>query len=246
MQEVVILEKVYGDRSGFEKMNKKLRSLLGDLEVEWKLSAVRKNWVMVALSGEDEEISANLIREEFGEVPYSLKNVEEGQTYRGRFIDLGKVGYGAYVDIGVFRPAPKDALLPLYYLKKTFEDIPVRWMIRRFGWVDNLPVEVEVTRVEFGAREIELAFTEKELKRIRTWTSDGFDKLFVVGTISEKVEEALIKTGHGRDVKRMEELGLMETLLVLKKGTQAPGIIKAIGPHLPGAVFGAIKFEERS
>ncbi|BAD86212.1 hypothetical protein, conserved [Thermococcus kodakarensis KOD1] len=245
MREVVILEKVYGDRSGFEKLNKKLRSLLGELDVEWKLSAVKKNWVKVTLSGEDEEVSANLVREEFGEVPYSLKNVEEGQSYRGRFIDLGKVGYGAYVDIGVFRPAPKDALLPLYYLKKTFGDIPVRGMIRRFGWVDNLPVEVEVTRVEFGAREVELAFTEEQLKRIKSWISDGFDKLFVVGTISEKVEEALIRTGHGRDVKRLEELGLMETLLVLKKGTQAPGIIKAIGPHLPGAVFGAIKFEEK-
>lgn len=225
MREVVILEKVYGDRSGFEKLNKKLRSLLGELDVEWKLSAVKKNWVKVTLSGgEDEEVSANLVREEFGEVPYSLKNVEEGQSYRGRFIDLGKVGYGgAYVDIGVFRPAPpKDALLPpLYYLKKTFGDIPVRGgMIRRFGWVDNLPVEVEVTRVEFGAREVELAFTEEQLKRIKSWISDGFDKLFVVGTISEKVEEALIRTGHGRDVKRLEELGLMETLLVLKKGTQ--------------------------
>ncbi len=64
-------------------------------------------------------------------------------------------------------------------------------MIRRFGWVDNLPVEVEVTRVEFGgAREVELSFTEWQLKLIKSWISDGFDKLFVVGTISEKVEEA--------------------------------------------------------
>ncbi len=243
MEDVVILEKVYGDRSGFDKLHRKLRSLLGDLEVEWKLSATTKNWVKVSLSGEDEEISANLVRDEFGEVPHSLKNVEMGKTYRGRFIDLGKVGYGAYVDIGIFKPKPKDALIPLYYLKRTFGDKPVRQMIREFGWVDNLPIEVEVTDVEFGAREVELAFSDAQLKRIKEWLSDGYDKLFITGTISEKVEEALIKTGHGRDVKRMEELGLMETLLVLKRGTQAPGIIKAIGPHLKGAVFGAIKFE---
>ena len=243
MEEVVIPGKVYGDRSGFDKLNRKLRSLLADLEVEWKLSATTKNWVKVSLSGEDEEVSANLVREEFGEVPYSLRNVEAGKTYRGRFIDLGKVGYGAYVDIGIFKPRPKDALIPLYYLKKTFGDKPVRQMIREFGWVDNLPVEVEVTNIEFGAREVELAFSERQLKTIKDWLSDGYDKLFITGTISEKVEEALIKTGHGRDVKRMEELGLMETLLVLKKGTQAPGIIKEIGPHLKGAVFGAIKFE---
>ncbi len=85
--------------------------------MEWKLSAVKKNWVKVSLKGEDEEISANVVREEFGEVPYKLSAVEEGETYRGRFIDLGKVGYGAYVDIGIFTPRPKDALLPLRYLK---------------------------------------------------------------------------------------------------------------------------------
>jgi len=243
MQEVVILEKVYGDRSGFIKLDKKLKALLGDLNVEWKLSAVKKNWVKVSLKGEDEEISANLVREEFGEVPYKLSAVKEGMTYRGRFIDLGKVGYGAYVDIGIFSPRPKDALLPLYYLKETFGEMPVRQMIRRFGWVDNLPVEVTVTTVEFGAREVELAFTEDQVRRIKSWRTDGYDKLFIAGTISENVEKALIETGHGRDVKRIEELGLMETLLILKKGTQAPGIIKEIGPHLRGTLIGAIKFK---
>ncbi|QDA32578.1 DUF2110 family protein [Thermococcus indicus] len=242
MEEVVILEKVYGDRSGFLKLDRKLRALLGDLEVEWKLSAVKKNWVKVSLTGEDEEISANLVRDEFGEVPYRLSAVKEGETYRGRFIDLGKVGYGAYVDIGIFSPRPKDALLPLYYLKETFGEIPVREMIGRFGWVDNLPVEVTVRGVEFGAREVELTFSDSQLKRINSWLNDGHDKLFITGTVSENVEKALIRTGHGRDVKRIEELGLMETLLILKKGTQAPGIIKEIGPHLKGTLIGAIKF----
>ncbi len=117
-------------------------------------------------------------------------------------------------------------------------------MIRTFGWVDNLPVEVTVTDVEFGAREVEVAFSDAQLRRIKGWMNDGHDKLFIAGTISENVEKALIKTGHGRDVKRIEELGLMETLLVLKRGgTQAPGIIKEIGPHLKGGtVIGAVKF----
>ncbi|AIF70208.1 hypothetical protein PAP_09150 [Palaeococcus pacificus DY20341] len=241
--EIVILEKVYGDRSGFKKLHKKLNSLIGDLEVEWKLAVTQKQWVKVTLEGEDEEISANLIREEFGEAPYKLSSVKEGEIYRGRFTDLGKVGYGVYVDIGVFTPRPKDALIPLYYLKDTFGDKAVRKMIRDFGWVDNLPVEVEVKRVEFGAREIEVHFSDKQLKRFKTWFSDGFDKLFIAGTTSERIEEALIATGHSRDVRRIEELGLMETMLVLKKDTQAPGIIKAIGPHIKPAQIGAIKFD---
>ncbi len=243
MQDLVILEKIYGDRSGFEKLNRKLKSLIGDLEVKWKIGITQKQWAKIRLEGEDEEISANLIRDEFGEVPYKLSSVKEGQTYRGRFIDLGKVGYGVYVDIGIFSPTSKDALIPLYYLKREFENKPVRQIIREFGWVDYLPVEVQIEKVEFGTREVEAYFTEKQMKKIKSWISDGYDKLFIVGTVSEKVEDALIKTGHSRDVKKLEELGLMETLLILKKGTQAPGIIKEIGPYIKSAIIGAIKFE---
>lgn len=243
MMEIVILEKIYGDRSGFEKLNKKLKSLLGELEVSWKIGITQKQWAKITVEGEDKEISANLIREEFGEIPYNLSKIREGEIYRGRFIDLGKVGYGVYIDIGVFSPAPKDVLVPLYYLKSLFGNKPVRQLIREFGWIDYIPIELEITKVEFGTREMEGKFTERQLKQIEKWTSDGYDKIFIAGTISEKVEEALIETGHSRDVKRLEELGLMETLLVLKKGTQAPGIIKEIGPYLKAAVFGAIKFE---
>ncbi|WP_456366464.1 DUF2110 family protein [Thermococcus sp.] len=242
MREVVILEKVYGDRSGFHKLNKKLKVLIGELDVGWKLSAVEKNWVKVSLKGEDEEIASNLVRDEFGEVPYSLRAIKEGETYRGRFIDLGKVGYGVYADVGVFKPKPKDALIPLRYLKECFGDMPVREMIRKFGWIDNLPVELTVSSVQFGAREIEARFSDAQLKRIRSWLGDGYDKLFIAGTVSENVERALIETNHGRDVRRVEELGLMETLLVLKKGTQAPGIIREIGPLIRGALIGAVKF----
>ncbi len=243
MSDIVILEKVYGDRSGFEKLSRKLKSLIGELEVEWKLSVTKKQWVKVSIGGEDEEISANLIREEFGEVPYKLSRISEGETYRGRFTDLGKVGYGAYVDIGIFSPSPKDALLPLYYLKRTFGEMPVRRMIKEFGWVDYLPVEIRLEKVEFGTRSVEAEFSEKQLRTIKKWLSDGHDKLFIAGTVSERIEEALIKTGHGRDVKRLEELGLMETLLILKKGTHAPGIIKEIGPLIKPAVIGAVKFQ---
>lgn len=78
MWEVVILEKVYGDRSGFEKLNKKFCLFFGEFDVEWKFLVVKKNWVKVIFLGEDEEVSVNFVREEFGEVFYSLKNVEEG------------------------------------------------------------------------------------------------------------------------------------------------------------------------
>ncbi|AAL80614.1 DUF2110 domain-containing protein [Pyrococcus furiosus DSM 3638] len=242
--EVIIPQKIYGDRSGIEKLNKKLKSLLGDLDVKWRIAITKKQWVKIILQGEDSEISANLIREEFGEIPRSLSNVNVGDIFVGRLIDLGKVGYGVYVDIGILTPRPKDALLPLYWLKRTFEDKPVRQMIREFGWVDNLPVEVRIEKVERLAQEIEVYLTEKWIKKLKGWLTDKHDKLFIAGTISENVENALIQTGHSRDVRRIEELGLMETMLILKKGTHAPGIIKEIGPYIRAAKIGAIKFED--
>lgn len=61
----------------------------------------------------------------------------------------------------MFRLVLKDVLLFFYYFKKIFGDILVRGMICRFGWVDNFLVEVEVIRVEFGVREVELVFIEE-------------------------------------------------------------------------------------
>lgn len=61
----------------------------------------------------------------------------------------------------MFRLVLKDVLLFFYYFKKIFGDILVRGMICGFGWVDNFLVEVEVIRVEFGVREVELVFIEE-------------------------------------------------------------------------------------
>ncbi|AFK22274.1 DUF2110 family protein [Pyrococcus sp. ST04] len=240
--EIIIPQKIYGDRSGFNKLEKKLRSLIGDLDVRWRISITKRQWVKIVVDGEDSEVSINLIKEEFGEIPVSLSNVEEGQILTGRLVDLGKVGYGVYVDIGILKPRIKDALIPLYWLKRTFGEKPVRQMIREFGWVDYLPVEVKIEKVEKLAQEIEAHLTDRWIKKIKGWTSDKYDKLFIVGTISENIEKALVETGHSRDVRRIEELGLMETMLILKKGTHAPGIIKEIGPYIKPAKIGAIKF----
>ncbi|NPA47416.1 MAG: DUF2110 family protein [Thermococci archaeon] len=238
---VIIPEKVYGDRSGFSKLQRMMGVLLGDLHVEWRLSVVDKQWVKVSVEGEDEEIATSLIRKEFGQIPVRLSSIREGEVLRGRLIDVGKVGYGIYVDVGVLSPRPKDALVPLYWLKKTFWEAPLRAIADGMGWVDGLPVEVEITRVEFGTREIEAVFSDDQLAKFREWRSDGLDKLLIAGTIQENVEKALLETGHHRDVRRIEELGLMETLVVLKKGTDAPGIIKEIGPLIRSAAIGSIR-----
>jgi len=239
---VVIPEKIYGDRSGFLKLQKRLNAILGDLHVEVKLSAVEKQWVKVSVSGEDEEVAVSLLKREFGQIPIKLSSIKVGDVLRGRLIDVGRVGYSLYVDVGVLSPKPKDALVPLYWLKAEFYDEPLRLMADRMGWVDGLPVEVEIKSVEFGTREIEAVFSTDQVERFKEWRSDGLDKLFITGTILENVEKALLETGHHRDVRRIEELGLMETLVVLKKGTNAPGIIKEIGPYVREALIGAIKF----
>ncbi len=240
--DVIIPEKVYGDRSGFSKLQRKIEALFGDIKVQWRLSAVEKQWVKVSLSGEDEDVAASLVEEEFGHIPVKLSSVKEGMVLRGRLIDVGCFGYGLYVDIGILTPRPKDTLVPLRYIKREFGDAPLRATIREMGWVDGLPVEVRMTKVEFGTREMEAVFSERQLGMFRSWRGDGLDKLFVTGTTLENVERALLNTGHSRDVKRIEELGLMETLLVLKEGTNAPGIIREIGPYVRGASIGAIKF----
>ncbi|MFH0897452.1 MAG: DUF2110 family protein [Candidatus Bathyarchaeota archaeon] len=44
---------------------------------------------------------------------------------------------------------------------------------------------------------------------------------------------ALKRSGIQRDIAKVEELGFLEYSLLCKLGTDAPGVIKALGRYLP-------------
>lgn len=246
---VTLLERVYGAgvEDGLKSARMLLKTDLSELNVTVKeVSLDDKGRLVVTLEGEDEEAARNFLAQRYG-CTRSLSELREGGEYRGRVVDPLYYGYGFYVDIGVVHPSPKDALVPLYKLREQLlggQKVPLRTIVRTFCFVENLPVEVRVVKVDPARNEIEAELSGRELERLNEWVRSKLDRVVVCGATRQQVRRAVIKSGHLRDIVAIERLGLMEHAIVCKYGTDAPGIIAEVGGYLKNATLRAFIPEE--
>ncbi len=61
--------------------------------------------------------------------------------------------------------------------------------------------------------------------------------LFSSGQTRKRVKKAIKYTKHYPDYIVIERIGFLETAVILKMGTSAPGILADIGPHLKNTQF---------
>jgi hypothetical protein len=206
------MERSYGD---IEKANKAFQATL-----ENKLKSLNVNitvdshkWMKVTLTGKDEEFAANYLVSIYG-TPHKLNT---GDIITGRIANIDE--HSIKVDVGL-----KFAFVPKGNLKRLGAGTPQQ-IASRFGFVEQLPVEVRVT----GIREAE--FTKQQIDTFWKWKK-GTDRVIVNGATRGQIRSVLKRTGHLRDTNRIERLGTLEHSIICKKGTDAPGIISDIGPYL--------------
>lgn len=200
-----------------------------------RIELTEGGWVRVIFSGEDEEVLAEALRQQFGEIPIKLANIVRGRVYRGWITK--PVGYGIYVDIGLLSPR-KDALYPLYACRAQLCDgdrLPTTRISEMFGLIQDLPVSVWVDEVEDGAStKITVQLSEWQEKELREWRELPFHRVLVLGSLRQEVNDAVEASGCKWDLARIHSISLTVHVLTCKIGTQAPGIIAKIGPKLRG------------
>jgi hypothetical protein len=194
----------------------------------------KKNHIVVNIAGEDQEFVTNALAKEYGRSLQS-GNLVPNKTYPGQLIDVGKVGYGLYSDIGVTDSKRMDALIPLHRLREQLGlHGPLRAISEAFVLVDYLPVEVNLTSIDLYNNRVEAEFTQSTLTRITDWMHDDHERLLVFGANQYQIESSLKKTNHREDIYEIEQLGKFEFSLRCKRSTRASGILAAIGPRLRG------------
>ncbi len=77
-----------------------------------------------------------------------------------------------------------------------------------------------------------MALTDRQESYFKDWERYPFDRVVVLGSTINSVHRAIERTGLAKDIVRVERLSLASTILICKLGTQAPGVISEIGPHL--------------
>jgi len=219
-----------------ETVKSHVSNLIEELDVHLaRFDIDKRGHVVLGFEGQDTEFAINFLTKEYGS-SISLDRVKEGATVRGSLIDVGKVGYGFYVDIAAINNTTYvDALLPLYQVREQFKlKKPLRTIAKSLILVDNLPVDVQITNVDLREGKIEATFAESTLNRFDEWLRDDHERLLVFGANYSMIETALNKTGHIDDIYEIQELGKFEFALRCKRSTRASGIIAAIGPKLRG------------
>lgn len=237
MKTITLAPKVYGQYRNrlLNSLQSQIESLIGELDLSSVILDVdKKEHVFVSVDGPDSEFVINLLEQEYGRVPSPHEVVPE-RVFSGHMTDVGKVGYGIYVDIGLSE-SKVDALLPLHRLREQMdmEGMPVRKLARSLVLVDHLPVSIQITDVNFENEQIGAELSQEFLERYNEWVTDDHERLLVFGANQEMLEAALQRTGHNDDIYAIEKLGIFEFALQCKRSTRASGILAAIGPQLRG------------
>ena len=200
-----------------------------------RITTDRRGHIKLEITGADEEFLSNIIEKEFGLVS-AFQDLTTNTAKSGYLIDVGKIGYGLYVDIGIKNPRYIDSLIPLHRLREQVKMLnhSVRYISKALMLVEHLPVEIEITDIDRVNQKIEAQFTPRIITRINSWIKDDHERLLVFGVPESLLKSILTKTNHIQDIYEFERLGKFEHALRCKRSTHASGIIAAIGPKLRG------------
>jgi len=97
-------------------------------------------------------------------------------------------------------------------------------IVERFGLVQHVPLAV---RNEDG----DLRLADATRDRLYDWRR-GPERLNVNSTTRGGLRAAINRAGHADDIVTIERQGLLEQSAIMGEGTEAPGLLAAIGPHL--------------
>jgi hypothetical protein len=183
--------------------------------------------VEILISGPEEIFLLNLFKKEVGSI-VEFDEVEINQTYKGVLLDVGKVGFGIFVDCAILNPKT-DVLLNLHALRKQLckgRDVSLTEIIKSYDFIDHFPVYIKITSIDKEKEQIQGNLDQKTLQIFGKLVVENLEAVFVSGETKGQFKKALIRTGHYRDIASIERFGFLENIVILRQNTTAPGILQ--------------------
>ena len=193
---------------------------LGDLDVEFDVGVRHDDFVSVTVSGDDETVARNVLREEWGEV---TDHFTDGETYVGTLEGWDDDGF--VLDAGTEIRIPAEGLGLGAGSPEQIRD--------RFGIVQHLSMRFVYD--EDGDHEL----ADAERDRLYDWTR-GQGRVNVNSATRAEVRATVNRAGHANDIVTVERLGLLEQSIICRENTDAPGLLASIGGYLPAELKAVI------
>ncbi|MBY9010052.1 MAG: DUF2110 family protein [Candidatus Lokiarchaeota archaeon] len=198
----------------------------------------------ILISGSEEVFLLNLLKKKIGSI-HEFETVKTNDVFKGVLLDVGKVGFGIFVDCAIVNPKV-DVLLNLHDLRTQLcngKNVSLKEIIKAYDFINKFPVYVKVVTIDKEKQQIQGILDQKTLDFYKKLTSENLEAVFVSGETKGQFKKALVKTGHFRDIASIERFGFLENIVILRETTTAPGIISDIGKHLKNCKLNAIRPE---
>ncbi len=248
MSSIILARRLYGPflKKAYNYFKRELSEIFSELDLKFVCNLLDDGRLKIKLEGIDSEFASNLLKQKYGEC-ISVSQLKIGTKFIGNLIDVGKHGFGLYVRPCYCSEFYKDALLPLYLIKKQLSNESLRKLVFRYGFVEFQNIEVEIVDLDYKLEspdvpyKISVNFTRRQLDIFNSWVNANHDRIIISGALLSDVRRALIKTDHISDILKMKSPWILEHILVVKKSSNATGILSSIGKYLSNVPIGIIR-----
>ncbi|MFX1311113.1 MAG: DUF2110 family protein [Promethearchaeota archaeon] len=248
---LVLFDKIYNISNQVKKEDIYLRYLkflkeyiksFSDTSIKIKKLRKFDKRFMITISGPEERFVYNLLKKEVGST-HEFKNIKVGIEFRGTLIDVGKVGFGLFVDCAILNPKA-DVFINLHTLraqlcngkKKSLKEI-----IEAYNFIDNFPVFVKITKIDRVKNKLLGEFSSRTTNFFKKILEENLEGVFLSGETKAQFKKVINRKGHFRDIIAFKRFGFLENIVLLKEGSDAPGIISHIGNELENCKLSAIR-----
>lgn len=212
-----------------------------DTTVEIKKLREFDNRFEISIKGPEEIFVCNMLKEEIGTI-HEYKEVTPGKIYKGTMVDVGKVGFGIFVDCAILNPKT-DVLINLRVLRNQLcmgKEKSLRKISKAYDFIDHFPVYIKITKIDEKKSNIEGELDQSTLDIFNKLINENLEGVFASGETKRQFKNAIVKSGHFRDIISIKRFGFLENLVILKENTNAPGVIASIGKDLKNCKMSAI------
>jgi hypothetical protein len=196
----------------------------------------------VSISGPEEVFMYNILKKEIGIIK-EFKDINEGTIYKGTLTDVGKVGFGLFVDCAFMNPKV-EVLINLHTLREQLcrgREKSLKQIINAYDFIDHFPVHVKILKIDRENLQVQGELAPDSLNLFKKILDENLEAVFLSGETKGQFKKSITKKGHFRDIITVKRFGFLENMILLKEDSNAPGIISHIGPELNNCKLSALR-----
>jgi len=196
----------------------------------------------ITINGPEDVFIFNILKKEIGTIK-EFQEIKVGRVLRGTLVEVRKVGFGLFVDCAILNPKV-EVLINLHTLRNQLcggKEKSVREIIDAYDFIDNFPLNIKITNKDVINEKLQGEIAPESLIFFRKILNENLEGVFLSGETKGQFKKIITRMGHFRDIITFKRFGFLENLVLLKEGTDAPGIIAHIGKLLTNCKLSALR-----